>query len=383
MTVNNTDLFLVERSGTSYKLEAQNLVAELQDTDLMLVERSGTSYKATGSVIKDSLGGGSLPSFNIDDCFTCFEFTGNGTSKTFNLGLDLLNDGGMVWIRNPTGGDHYVFTTATGNNKTLRLNNNLAPGTESNSLTFTNTGFTLGSNSLFNPNNGVRAVMVWKCHTGFFDLVTYTGSGSAKTVSHSLGAAPRMVWVKNIESGGNWAWYIESEGSNGFSEGNVNNNTQSNQTVWDQKCPNTTSFFLDGTYAFSNQSNQDYLAFVFGGSYDPGYPVRFGTYWGDDTVPFEVPSFGDSKKPQFILGKCTAAQFGYSSHAAFAIDKATGMPGFTNSGSRSYIWRFNASVITLGSSGLTYGTDVFRINKSDAVISKDSHKYMYMAYRED
>lgn len=56
MTVNNTDTFLVERSGTSYKLQAQNLMADLQDTDLMLVERSGTSYKATGLDIKNSLG---------------------------------------------------------------------------------------------------------------------------------------------------------------------------------------------------------------------------------------------------------------------------------------------------------------------------------------
>jgi|TARA_R100000482_G_scaffold38862_2_gene13277 hypothetical protein len=56
MTVNNTDTFLVERSGTSYKLQAQNLMADLQDTDLMLVERSGTSYKATGLDVKNSLG---------------------------------------------------------------------------------------------------------------------------------------------------------------------------------------------------------------------------------------------------------------------------------------------------------------------------------------
>ena len=191
-----------------------------------------------------------------------------------------------------------------------------------------------------------------------------------------------MVWVKNTSSSGNWAWYVESEGSNGFSEGNVSNNTQSNNTVWDQKCPTTTSFFLDGTYTFSNASGQNYVGFVFGGSGDPGYPVRFGTYWGKDQIPFELQSFGDIKKPQFILGKCTAAQFGYSTHAAFAIDKATGMPGFTNSGSRSYIWRFDDTPIALGSSGITYGTDVFRINKVEGEISKDSHKYMYMIYSE-
>ena len=55
MTVNDTDKFLVNRSGSSYHLEAQNLMAELQDDDLMLVNRSGKSYKATGAEIKGSL----------------------------------------------------------------------------------------------------------------------------------------------------------------------------------------------------------------------------------------------------------------------------------------------------------------------------------------
>jgi hypothetical protein len=65
MTVNNTDLLLVERNGVSYKLLAGDIMADLQDTDLMLVERNGTSYKATGLDIKNSLGGGSDISSNV------------------------------------------------------------------------------------------------------------------------------------------------------------------------------------------------------------------------------------------------------------------------------------------------------------------------------
>ena len=55
MTVNDTDKFLVNRSGSSYHLEAQNLMAELQDDDLMLVNRNSKSYKVTGAEIKNSL----------------------------------------------------------------------------------------------------------------------------------------------------------------------------------------------------------------------------------------------------------------------------------------------------------------------------------------
>ena len=55
MSIQDTDKFLVNRDGSSYHLEAQNLMAELQDDDLMLVNRAGKSYKTTGAEIKASL----------------------------------------------------------------------------------------------------------------------------------------------------------------------------------------------------------------------------------------------------------------------------------------------------------------------------------------
>ena len=55
MTINNTDKFLVNRSNASYQIEAQALMAKLQDTDLMLVNRDGASFKLTGADIKSSL----------------------------------------------------------------------------------------------------------------------------------------------------------------------------------------------------------------------------------------------------------------------------------------------------------------------------------------
>ena len=51
----DTDKFLVNRSGNSYQLTTENLMAELLDDDLMLVNRAGVSYKATGLEIKESI----------------------------------------------------------------------------------------------------------------------------------------------------------------------------------------------------------------------------------------------------------------------------------------------------------------------------------------
>ena len=55
MTVNPTDKFLVNRSGSSFHVEQKDLMAQLEDDDLLLVNRSSKSYKITGAEFKGSL----------------------------------------------------------------------------------------------------------------------------------------------------------------------------------------------------------------------------------------------------------------------------------------------------------------------------------------
>lgn len=46
--VQDSDLFLVNRGGASYKVSASNLKSKVQNTDILLASRSGKSYKLTG-----------------------------------------------------------------------------------------------------------------------------------------------------------------------------------------------------------------------------------------------------------------------------------------------------------------------------------------------
>ena len=50
-----TDLFLVNRNGASFKCTAADLGSKLQDNDLMLINRSDQSYKVTGAEVKSIL----------------------------------------------------------------------------------------------------------------------------------------------------------------------------------------------------------------------------------------------------------------------------------------------------------------------------------------
>lgn len=47
-TINSSDIFLVNRNGSSYKVTAEQLVTKLQSGDYTLINRGGSTYKAAG-----------------------------------------------------------------------------------------------------------------------------------------------------------------------------------------------------------------------------------------------------------------------------------------------------------------------------------------------
>ena len=91
MTVNPTDKFLVNRSGSSYHVEQQNLMAQLEDDDLLLVNRNSKSYKITGAEFK-----GSLSSPPVIQSVTLTEDDPDGdrfTSQDFTTTAVMLDNG--------------------------------------------------------------------------------------------------------------------------------------------------------------------------------------------------------------------------------------------------------------------------------------------------
>jgi hypothetical protein len=70
---------------------------------------------------------------------------------------------------------------------------------------FLGSGFTLGNNSNSNANGETYASWTFRKAPRFFDVVTYTGTGSTQSVSHSLGVTPGMIIVKRTDSSGDWA----------------------------------------------------------------------------------------------------------------------------------------------------------------------------------
>ncbi len=136
---------------------------------------------------------------------------------------------------------------------------------------FLNTGYTLGADGsfLFNGSGYNYGQYYLRRAPGFFDVVCYTGTGSATTFSHNLGVAPELMIFKGRNFISNWRVYSSAiwgtgvGGIPGFdlmslnanSAANVNNNRLNNTQP-------TASVFSVGTDADTNGSGNTYVAYL-------------------------------------------------------------------------------------------------------------------------
>ena len=124
--------------------------------------------------------------------------TGNATNRSITLdgSEDMQPD--FVWIKQRSGSNnHEWFDAVRGATKRIYSDVTNAEDTGATTLTsFDSDGFSLGTG---NPNNdgGTYVSWCWKeSATAGFDIVSYTGNGSNRTISHSLSAKPAMMIVK-------------------------------------------------------------------------------------------------------------------------------------------------------------------------------------------
>ena len=104
---------------------------------------------------------------------------------------------------------------------------------------------------------------LWKRAPGFCDVVAFSGDGVAgRTVSHNLGVAPEMMWVKKRSGAESWAVYHKLYGGTHFARLNQTGAFESNSNVWDNTNPTASVFTVDQDTEV-NQSGQTYIAYLF------------------------------------------------------------------------------------------------------------------------
>jgi hypothetical protein len=269
-------------------------------------------------------GGAVIPS--VENVFSNYLYDGFGTStdKEIVNGINLANDGGMIWIKSRTSSqDNTVFDTERGVDGYIVTNTNDAQYTPSGDRglqSYNTDGFTIPSTSYFGGFDQASSrftTWTFKKHEKFFDVVTYTGTGSAQNISHNLGSVPGMIWVKDISGSGNsWTVYHRSAGNTGGLLLNDTNAFITSSTFFNNTTP-TDSQFTVGTATNTNQSGRSFVAYLFAhnngdGIFGPDEDqdiIKCGGFTGSGNTDKTI-SLGF--EPQFILLKNADNGFNWS-----------------------------------------------------------------------
>ena len=259
----------------------------------------------------------------VEDVFSTYLYTGNGSSQTITNNTNLSTKGGLVWIKSRAAASNTLFDTSRGATKRIYSDDTLAQDTNAESLTaFNTTGFSVGSNSGVNASSTNYVSWTFRKQAKFFDIVTWTGNGSNRTISHNLGSTPGCIMVKRTDTTGNWQVYHRSLTSAAYSiQLNLTNTEASATTVWNSTAPTSTVFSV-GTDATVNANGGTYVAYLF--AHDAG---GFGLSGTDSVIScgtFTEPASGYVDvtlgwEPQFIIAKLSWGSW-------YIFDTMRGMP---------------------------------------------------------
>ena len=243
----------------------------------------------------------------------------NASTSIVN-GLNMAK-GGMIMTKRLDGSAGWdVRDTVSGGGFRCRANEDLAQEANDPGYTFNSDGYNPGdgvTTSWTNTSGSSYQSACFRKHKGFFDVVKYTGTGSARTVAHELETQPGMMWVKNLTDGGrDWCVWHESLG-HGSGYNSANYNVQLNSTdaqnassgYWNNTLPTSTHFTV-GDHNETNENGKEYIAYIWAdGHTDAGSAIfgpnedqtlcKTGFYTGNGSTQDIVIGF----EPEFMIIK--------------------------------------------------------------------------------
>lgn len=259
--------------------------------------------------VHDILMGASGTPVYVEDVFSTYLYTGSGASRSITNGINLSTYGGLVWIKdrgNAT--NHNLFDTENGATNSIH-SNTASNTTDAASLTsFNSNGFSLGTGNTnanqVNTNNATFASWTFRQQSKFFDIVTYTGNGTNRTIAHKLGSTPGCIMIKCVQTGFDWAVYHSDVGASASIKLNGLAASSTFATFWNNTAP-TSSVFSLGTDNTVNNNGSTYVAYIFasnaGGFGADGSQsvITCGSYTGNGSA--SGPSVNLGWEPQFVL----------------------------------------------------------------------------------
>lgn len=316
----------------------------------------------------------------IEDVFSTYLYTGNGSTQTITNGIDLSGKGGLVWIKSRSNAlDHNLVDTERGITKFLESNTTNAQGTDLQLFdSFNSNGFSIDLDATINTNNATYTSWTFRKQAKFFDVVTWSGNSTAgRTIPHNLGSVPGCIIVKCTSNITDWAVYHRSLSS---AANALQLNTTGAQitatTYWNSTAP-TSSVFTVGADNDVNATGRTYVAYLFAhdaGGFGPNNTdnvITCGSYTGNGSATGPTITLG--YEPQFLIIKNITAAASW-----FMFDNMRGMPvGYSD----PYLLPNTSAAEATGIDYVEPLATGFQLKVANANVNASANTYIYIAVR--
>ena len=331
----------------------------------------------------------------LEDVFRSDYYTGN-TAVSSGYGPNLLDEGGMTWTKCTSATQYWsIRDTARGPNLWMSCADSHSNQTGNGSYAFLTTGQTSGTDGVNGDSNQQFTSCSFRKAKGFFDVVSYTGNSTNRTIAHNLGCVPGAIVVKKTNGVGNWIFGHKdvNGGSNPWNYNMRFNSTDAqsaNNTMWNDTAPTASSFSV-GTSADVNETGGEYIAYlwasgdadsqVFGREGAETNIIKCGTYTGNSgsqsiNVGFRpdwwliksIDSGGTTDwmwQDKFITGNISKS--GYGDNDRLYLSTNLGKQGLMRMAPKSGGLNGNIKGFNIESEGTNYNTN--------------GNRYIYIAVR--
>ena len=221
-------------------------------------------------------------------------FSGNAGTNAITLDGSENMQPDWVWLKKRNGtANHHLVNSVAGAGRYLYSTLTNAEGGDGadgggNDLlaSFNSDGFTLDAGADSNASGATGVAWCWKAGGSAssnsdgsitssvsantdagFSIASYTGTGSAATVGHGLGAKPQVIFTKSRDTSQNWLVQHKFTGSagDGWTDSlvlNLQNAADDDSSYWNDTEP-TSSVFSVGSSNLSNKSSDNMIAYCF------------------------------------------------------------------------------------------------------------------------
>jgi hypothetical protein len=341
------------------------------------------------------LGGGSAVEANyIEDVFSTYLYTGNGSAQTITNDIDLAGKGGLVWIRGRSSASNSGLTD-TNRGYANSLTSNLTSAQNLSSAgrdvtAFGSSGFNLGTSQNYSSNTNAETYASWtfRKQPKFFDVVTYTGDGVAgRQITHNLGSVPGCMIVKRLDTAWDWFVWHRSLGASNNGDSYMELNTTSPENrgygkhYWGNGTtyitPTSTNFTVSGGSAV-NVSGGTYVAYLF--AHDAGgfgltgtdNVISCGSYVGNGSL--NGPTITLGYEPQWLLIKRSSGVANW-----ILMDNMRGAP--IDSATPYLVPNTSQDEYTTENLFAPQATG-FQVKANDGTINATGSTYIYIAIRK-